>query len=197
MAPFNLQSSFRTNQLHVVMHRTVHHPLIPKKFQICVYFSSPSIFISFSLVFTYFLFRLLSSFILLYFVLLPRYFLFLLFTFISLISFSVLFFFISSIFFTFYFLPHFLSFYPSCSVVLFLLSFPYASIFLDNLRICIALFNFIFIYFITPNFSLQKIPRRWISNLLARSLSFRALAKHGTIINLIPQNLSVPCCYLR
>jgi len=47
MAPFNLQSSFRTNQLHVVMHRTVHHPLIPKKFQICVYFSSPSIFISF------------------------------------------------------------------------------------------------------------------------------------------------------
>jgi len=160
MAPFNLQSSFRTNQLYGVMHRTVHHPLIPKKISnLRLFFLSLYLYF-FLLVFTYFLFRLLSSFILLYFVLLPRYFLFLLFTFISLISFSVLFFFISSIFFTFYFLPHFLSFYPSCSVVLFLLSFPYASIFLDNLRICIALFNFIFIYFITPNFSLQKIPRR-------------------------------------
>jgi len=132
IAPFNLQSSFRRNLLHGVMHRKVHLTFIAiiisyfPLFFLCI-------FISFRLMFTYFLFRLLSSSFL------PsalfrtsfRLFSFPVFHFSHLFRNLILFHILSFLYILF--CPLFLSFYPSFSVALFFLSVPYASVFLDNL----------------------------------------------------------------
>lgn len=160
MASFNLQSSLRKKPVACgVTHRNIQLTDVAIKISYLLLFSCPlSLFPFVSCSLISYSASSLPSFLLL-FLCLSGNFIYLSFTFVSLISYSILFFFISCLLFTFYFLPlPFLSFYPSFSVALFFLSFPYASVFLDNLRLSIVLFNFIFITFLPPTFHYEIYP---------------------------------------